>query len=115
MKILVVDDDAGICNVLLRALAIMGYEAVGAKGGAEALELFAASPFDLVMTDLQMPGMASHIRARSPGTRVLLVTAERKEDVAKQLEGNFVHSVLFKPFKLEEMHQEIQKTLGTGA
>lgn len=118
MKILVVDDDAGVRDVLLRALDVMGYEAIAARGGAEALGLCASRSFDLVITDLSMPGMdgltlASLIKGESPATRVLLITAERKEDVTKQLEGSFVHSVLFKPFKLEEMHQEIQKILAS--
>ncbi len=56
-RLLVVDDDEANCDMLSRRLERNGYAVAVAKGGAEALEILRASPFDLVLLDLIMPGM----------------------------------------------------------
>jgi PleD family two-component response regulator len=55
-RIMVVDDDEGMRHTLSMALSGMGYEAVAASSGTEALNLFLKSSFALVLTDLEMPG-----------------------------------------------------------
>jgi CheY-like chemotaxis protein len=55
-RILVVDDDAAI-RELLRFVLEEGYEVIEAADGAEGLQRYQAAPTDLVITDLQMPGM----------------------------------------------------------
>ena len=115
-RVLVVDDDDGIREMLSKVFYIMGYEAVPAHSGSEALNMFLKGPFALVMTDLQMPGMdgwslASHIKERSPEMPVLLMTAQARERVMKELEGSSIDSALFKPFSLEELRNEVQRVL----
>jgi CheY-like chemotaxis protein len=56
-RILVVDDDAVIRTLLRVALESEGYEVIEAADGAEGLQRYQADPPDLVITDLQMPGM----------------------------------------------------------
>ena len=56
-KVLVVDDERKRRRVLQILLERMGIESVGAESGEEALEHFQAEKFDLVLTDLKMPGM----------------------------------------------------------
>ncbi len=115
-RVLVVDDDDGIREMLLKVFYIMGYEAVPAHSGSEALNIFLKGPFALVMTDLQMPGMdgwslASHIKERSPEIPVLLMTAQARERVMEELKGSSIDSALFKPFSLEELRKEVQRVL----
>ena len=56
-KILIVDDEADILNTLERILVTEGYLAKSASNGQKALELLKSEPFDLVITDIRMPGM----------------------------------------------------------
>ena len=56
-RILVIDDDAAIRELLRFVLEGEGYEVIEAADGAEGLQRYQAAPTDLVITDLQMPGM----------------------------------------------------------
>ena len=72
-KILVVDDSKAIRDLLSNVLSLMGYHAAVASNGNEGLHLFLANSFDLVLTDVQMPGMdgwtlAFHVKDKSPDT-----------------------------------------------
>ena len=56
-RILVIDDNAAIRELLRIVLEGEGYEVIEAADGAEGLQRYQATPTDLVITDLQMPGM----------------------------------------------------------
>ena len=56
-RVLVVDDDEDVREVVRDVLTLAGHEAVGAIDGAAALRVLREEPFDLIVTDLQMPGM----------------------------------------------------------
>ena len=56
-RILVIDDNAAIRELLRLVLEEEGYEVIEAADGAEGLQRYQATPTDLVITDLQMPGM----------------------------------------------------------
>src|ERR1044072_550565 len=56
-KILIVDDEVELKNILVEALAAQGYEAVGFTSGDEGLAALRAEAFDVLLTDLMMPGM----------------------------------------------------------
>jgi two-component system response regulator FlrC len=116
-QILIVDDDAGMREMLLSTLSFLGLKAIAASNGPEALRLCLKNHFDLVITDLQMPGMdgwslVSHIKKIFPETPVMMMTAQAKVHVAKDLKKSCFDSVLFKPFKMEQLQHEIQRLLG---
>jgi DNA-binding NtrC family response regulator len=72
--------------------------------------------FDLILTDLRMPGMdgwtlASHIKSKSPDTPVVLMTGEEENKIMQELEGSCVDIAVFKPFRFEEIEKTIQVTL----
>jgi two-component system, cell cycle sensor histidine kinase and response regulator CckA len=80
--ILIVDDDPGVCEFVAAAVRAMGFEAVCAANGWEAMSTFEASPdrFDLVITDLIMPfidgnEMVRRLRALRPEIRIICMTA----------------------------------------
>src|SRR5688500_4998104 len=56
-KILIVDDEVELKNILVEALASQGYETSGFTSGEDALAAFRSEVFDVVLTDLMMPGM----------------------------------------------------------
>ena len=79
-RILVVDDDRMLCRLTCDILSVEGYVAVPAFNGVEALEVFARSEFDAVVTDLRMPVMnglelARRIHTEAPDMPVIMVTA----------------------------------------
>ncbi len=79
-RLLVVDDDEGLRSFLEAALAKEGHEVTVAVDGEEALRRLEAAGFDLVITDLKMPGVdglqvLQPVRADHPGTQVILLTA----------------------------------------
>jgi DNA-binding NtrC family response regulator len=116
--ILVVDDSKAIRDILLNILSFMGFHVAVAGDGNEGLHLFFARSFDLVLTDLRMPGMdgwtlASHVKDKSPYTPVVLITGEEKQGIVERLKGSCVDFVLFKPFRLEEIQEMVQKMLET--
>jgi len=116
-RIMVVDDDEGMRHILLMALSRMGYEAVAASSGTEALNLLLKSSFALVLTDLEMPGMdgwnlAYRVKERFPGLPVVLITGYAKKDVMERMKGSSVDDVIFKPFRLEDILKTAEKMLG---
>lgn len=118
-RILLVDDNRDIQNVLLRMLHHMGFDVALAGDGGEALAAFMESSFDLVVTDLQMPIMdgsklAQLVKERSPNTPVILLTGTDRETVWKKVIRGSVDSIIFKPFKLNDFQSTVQGVLAPG-
>jgi CheY-like chemotaxis protein len=115
-KRILVDDDESIRYVMIQMVSVMGYDAVGARNGAEALGLLLGGLFDLVITDLQMPGMdgltlARRIKERSPKMPVLLITGDAEDGISETIEKSCVGSALFKPFTLENLQESMRQML----
>ncbi len=86
-RLLVVDDDEGLRSFLEAALASEGHDVTLAVDGSDALRRLAMAGFDLVLTDLKMPGVdglavLQHVRAEHPGTQVILLTAHGTVETA---------------------------------
>jgi CheY-like chemotaxis protein len=115
-RILVAEDNKAIRDLVSRILDFMGFEVALAGNGVEALALFIDSSFDLVLTDLEMPmmdgwGLTHCIKARSPNTPVVLMTGADRDTVRKKVERGPVDSVIFKPFRLEDLQRTVQGAL----
>jgi len=115
-RILIVDDEKYIRDILSEILSTMGFEVVVASNGNEGLELFHRDCFDLVLTDLQMPGMdgwtlALRIKDESSNTPVVLITGFDREGIMEKLKGSCVDCAVFKPFGLEDIERTVQKIL----
>jgi len=117
--ILVADDDQALRALLRRSLCAQGFCCVLAQNGKEALELIRASPPDLVLLDVEMPGLDGYEVCRrlkrSAATRALPVIimsgARRKDkDVVTGLFGGADDYVL-KPFILDVLQARIQAVL----
>ncbi len=78
-RILLVDDNAVVRDMLVDLVGSLGYVADAASGGAEALALFDRNRYDIVLTDLLMPGMSgwevlAAVRQRDPRMPVVIIT-----------------------------------------
>lgn len=115
-NILVVDDEAYVCDALKMLLTLDGHAVVTANSGAEALGLFSERSFDVVITDYSMPVMkgdelAATIKARKPSQPIVMITAyvEVLTGAKTPLEG--IDVLVSKPFRLEQLREAIAKAL----
>jgi len=113
-RILVVDDEPFVCDAVKMMLTFDGHIVETAGNGKEALAMFEAGKFDLVITDFAMPTMkgdelAAAIKARAPGQPVVMITAyaEMLQCSGNPLTG--VDFVISKPFLLENLREAIAK------
>ncbi len=79
LRVLVVDDDPAVLSAMQEAIDALGYCALGVASGAAALDLVRQQYFDVVVTDLGMPGMsgwqvAEEVKRLSPSTQVMILT-----------------------------------------
>ncbi len=116
-KILVVDDSQDIREMLEDFLHFEGHQPVLAEDGMEALKLFSEQDFDLVITDLGMPGMSGwklseQIKERKPEIPIMIITGWGAQLSDEDLRNNDVELVLSKPFHLDQVKQAIHTVVG---
>jgi PAS domain S-box-containing protein len=117
--VLVVEDELAVLNATAQSLRALGYVALEAVDGNDALELFnRAERVDLVLTDARMPGMDGlalirRIKRLDPEVRVLLMTAHAPEAGAGPEAPTGADGLLRKPFTLESLGQAVYQTLAT--
>lgn len=115
-KILVVDDDASVRQIIIEILRRFGYEIVGAENGASAVELMRTREFDCVMLDLTMPGPGgqetlAQLRQISPTLRVILMSGYREQDATARFGNLPPDGFVQKPFTPHELLERIQTVL----
>jgi len=115
-RILIVDDERSMREMLSILLEREGYETAEAKDGREALQLFEGSLFDLVITDIQMPVMngidlLAGIKALSPETPVLMITAFATAEQAVDAIKLGAFHYFTKPFNNDEIRSLVRKAL----
>lgn len=115
-KILVVDDEQSLRDVLSIMLKRAGYAVTSAMDGEEAIELLNKEIFDLVITDLRMPkidGMEvlKAVKSASPETVVLIITAFASADSAVEAMKQGAYDYLTKPFQVDEVQLIIRNAL----
>jgi two-component system, NtrC family, response regulator PilR len=115
-KILVVDDEQSLREVLSIMLKRAGYAVTSATDGEEAVELLQKEIYDLVITDLRMPkidGMEvlKAVKSASPETVVLIITAFASADSAVEAMKQGAYDYLTKPFQVDEVQLIIRNAL----
>lgn len=118
-KILIIEDDASVRNVLNTILKKQGFNVFVAENGKEGAEIFAENSPDLVVTDIIMPeqdgiGFIMNAKQKQPDLKIIAIsgggriTASDHLKVAKGLGANVT---LTKPFDPKELIDEIKKLL----
>jgi DNA-binding NtrC family response regulator len=107
-RILIVDDNREIRSILEEYLREEGYQAEGAGDGQEALEMHHETPFDLIITDLNMPGMTGielikEINKNDKGTEFIIITGYASLDTAIEAVKAGAFDYIVKPFRIEEL------------
>lgn len=114
-RVLCIDDDAPILEMLKDVLASVGCEVVTATDGGEGLALWKGSRFDLVVTDLLVPKidgirLAEQIRAIDPKARILVITAIN-HSLEKELKGAPIDGYFPKPIPFAKFRARVRELL----
>jgi len=118
-KILLVDDDPNVNEVLELMLSQIGYDVTAVSHGQEAITLFKQGNYDLVITDLGMPDVsgwdvAEAVKQRSPETPVVLITGWGVQVDSAQRDKVGVDGVIAKPFSRQTLSDEMVRLLKNG-
>ncbi len=112
LRILVVDDNEDVCNILNKFLSRCGYNVKAVDNGAEAIRLSMNINFDLVLTDLNMPNVTGcdvvkALKGLNKRPKIGLVTAQNEECNFIECGYLSVDFIVKKPFKLSEISKNI--------
>lgn len=117
-RILVIDDESPVRDVLTLSLEHLGYSVTVASSGVEGLEIFKknGAAFDLVILDILMPQLSGeevleNLRKISPQLRVLLISGYSSEEVIKRMVATGNVAFIQKPFTIEELAQNVRMLL----
>jgi signal transduction histidine kinase/ActR/RegA family two-component response regulator len=112
LSILVVDDDENIRSVLAEMLGFLEHRVASAAGGTEAFELLEKQTFDLVITDLGMPGISGwevsqRAKKKNAHAPVIMISGWGSQIDPSRVAASGVDRVLSKPFHLDDIRRAI--------
>ncbi|MCX7991958.1 MAG: sigma-54 dependent transcriptional regulator, partial [Proteobacteria bacterium] len=115
-KILVVDDEKGMRDLLRKVLSKEGYEVILAEDGEEGLTLIKENAFDIVIADLDMPvmnGIEMIKRAKDfdPNITIIIITAYASIESAVEALKLGAYDYLIKPFEIDELKIIVKKAM----
>ena len=115
-KILVIDDEAGMCSLINTVLSEEGYRVTTTQKPQDGVALLQKDTFDLVITDLRMPKMngmeiLQAVKSVSPAMPVILITAYSTVDSAVQAMKLGASDYVAKPFKNDELCSAVNNVL----
>jgi CheY-like chemotaxis protein len=119
LRILIVDDDKAVSETFKLLLENEGHLVTTAPGGQEALAFFRPDSFDLVITDLAMPGMkgdelAAAIKTMAPAQPVMLITGHHEAAQADENRLKYIDHVLGKPLSYSDLREGILAALAAA-
>ncbi len=117
-NVLVVDDEEPVGRLLNRLLRDLGHHSVAVTSGAAALEAIEGQAFDLILTDVKMPGMngselVAAIRLKDPdlAERVIFITGDTLSSNTRDQIDRGEAVFLSKPFAIDQLEQTLQRLL----
>src|ERR1700678_3421313 len=114
--ILIVDDDASVRRALHTTLQTLGFSTSEASGGEEALVLARTAPYDVVLLDINMPGMdgletCRQLRRMLPRIAILMLTVRDSEDDKVQALEAGADDYVTKPFHIRELTARVRAAI----
>jgi two-component system alkaline phosphatase synthesis response regulator PhoP len=117
-RVLIVDDEEIILDVLRRIVTQIDIHADVATSGTAAMEKFSVTEYDLVLVDVLMPSkdgfqIVKEMKILKPDQRVVFVTGLYSDNILSQAESEHldVHGVLMKPFSVDRARSVIERAL----
>jgi CheY-like chemotaxis protein len=119
-KILVIDDEQGIRDLLDRLLLRQGYDVVLAENGWTGLELFCRESPDVIILDLKMPGIdgfttLEQVRRLKPHQRVIILTGAGTPEIEQQVRALGVTEYIEKESSLHLIDNSLERLLCANA
>lgn len=119
-RILVAEDERAVREFVLRALSQKGHQVRAVEDGLQALDALEQESFDLLLTDIVMPGMdgialALKLRRDKPDLRILLMSGYAAERQRAHNLDALMHRVVAKPFTLRDLCGAVDDVLSGGA
>jgi CheY-like chemotaxis protein len=121
-RVLIADDVPGVRALLKRMFEVIlpGYQVVVVADAFEASDQLNQEPFDLVLTDYEMPGrngldLASDVRRASPWTRIVLMSGNGVLESSGALDTQQVDAYLHKPFTMAEVLSTVEQVMRSYA
>jgi two-component system, NtrC family, sensor kinase len=116
VRILAIDDEPGIRELLDRELTLQGYKVETACDGLDALQKIEAGRFQLAVCDINMPGLGglevlAALRERDPDIEVIMVTGYATVEIAVEAMRKGAYDFIQKPFNLQELLALVEKGL----
>jgi PAS domain S-box-containing protein len=118
-RVLVVEDDRSVRDLLERSLRRLGYTVVTAANGEDGLAVAAGTALDLVITDIMMPGMAGPelavaLRDRWPHLKVLFISGYSDDAVLRRGVESGRENLLAKPFTAATLAAKVREVIDAG-
>ncbi|HUF92691.1 MAG TPA: response regulator [Candidatus Limnocylindria bacterium] len=118
-RVLVVEDEAIVLDLLTEFLASQGYEVVGTRGAADAFTMMEVAPPDVLLLDINMPlvdGVTAlrRVRALYPEVPVIMVTANVDETVARETLQRGAFDYVLKPFDFAHLIRVVEAAVARG-
>ncbi|MBV8061420.1 MAG: response regulator [Alphaproteobacteria bacterium] len=115
-RVLVAEDNPAVREFISRALAGAGYQVAAVPDGHQALEMLSKEHFHVLVTDIVMPqidGIALATKAVRlyPDLRIVMISGYAQERMRAHNLDSLVHSILAKPFSLEEICDAVKHTI----
>lgn len=115
-RIMLIDNEEGLCRMMEAILTDNGYAAKAYTRSFEAVEEFKGSDWDLVISDVKMPGMdglevLQRIKEKCPGMPVIMITAFATVEMSIQALRRGAYDILTKPFEPEELLYRVKNAL----
>jgi two-component system response regulator AtoC len=107
-RVLIVDDEQNLRHMLQTLLKREGYEPIGVASVESALKELEERPYDVIITDLRMPGqtgldLVDQVRARNLESTVVVMTAYGSRDIAIEAMKRGAYDYISKPFEADEL------------
>jgi len=115
-RVLVVDDEPAVCALLSEGLCREGFDCQPVTGGEEALRRLGLEPFDVVISDLRMPGVSGLallevVRVKYPRLTFLMATGVNNVQVGVAAMKQGAADYLVKPFQLEGVVASVERAM----
>lgn len=115
-RILVVDDEKMIRDLIETAFPDLGYEVKTCGDGAEALKLYAKNPTDIVILDLNLPGMSgteilAQLKILNPEVKAIMITGNSNDAVLDNYAQYGLKDAIAKPFSIQILSQKVHDAL----
>ncbi len=116
IRLLVIDDEQGVLDMIREHFSFRGYEVMTASDGGEGVELCGAEKPDVILLDIKMKKMDGdeaipHLRHCSPASKIFVVSAYQDESMIRRVRSLGIEAYFEKPVSIIELEKAVRKAV----